>query len=158
MADPTSRGHWSLRRWLRLVGAICLSAAIVAIASGALALAHLSAARTVLVDHLDPAFLSAQALSAALVNQETGVRGFAATGDRAFLAPYQEGRQQEDAALTTLRRLGAAEPPRTDLARTRHHVRIDLLLHATRRYRPHRGRRRHDRPSNHRPRDGSARR
>jgi signal transduction histidine kinase len=110
MADPTSRGHWSLRRWLQLVGALCLGAAVAAIAAGALALAHLSAARTVLVDHLDPALLGAQALSAALVNQETGVRGFAATGDRAFLAPYQDGRQQENAALATLRRLGTAEP------------------------------------------------
>lgn len=110
MADPTARGHWSLRRWWRLVGAICLSAATVAIAAGAVALAHLGAARTVLYDQLDPAFLGAQELSAALINQETGVRGYAATGDRAFLAPYQEGRQQEDAAVATLRRLGAAQP------------------------------------------------
>jgi signal transduction histidine kinase len=112
MADPTSGSgdRWSLRRWLRVVGAVCLSAAIMAIAAGALALAHLSAARTVLVDQLDPALLSAQTLSAALINQETGVRGFATTGNRDFLAPYQEGRQQEDAALATLRRLGTAVP------------------------------------------------
>jgi signal transduction histidine kinase len=104
MADP--RSHWSLRRWLRVIAAVCLSAALAAITVGALALIHLSGARTTLVDHLDPALLSAQALSAALVNQESGVRGFVATGNRDFLAPYAQGRQQEDAALATLRGLG----------------------------------------------------
>ncbi len=102
--------RWSLRRWLTVVGAICMSAAGVAIVAGGLAIAQLSAARSMLVDRLDPALLSAQALSAALVNQETGVRGFAATGNRDFLAPYQQGRQQEDSVLATLRGLGAAEP------------------------------------------------
>ncbi|MGH3808042.1 MAG: sensor histidine kinase [Pseudonocardiaceae bacterium] len=112
MADPTSdpRSGWSLRRWLRVVGAVCLGAAVAAIVAGALALAQLSAARAVLVDQLDPALLGAQALSAALVNQETGVRGFVVTGNRDFLLPYQQGRQQEDAALATLRRLGAVTP------------------------------------------------
>lgn len=108
MADP--RSGWSLRRWLRVVGAICLGAGITAIVAGALALAQLNVARAAMVDQLDPALLGAQALSAALVNQETGIRGFAITGNRDFLAPYQQGRQQEDAALAILRRLGAAEP------------------------------------------------
>jgi signal transduction histidine kinase len=108
MADP--RGGWSLRRWLRVLGAVCLGVALAAIVAGALALAQLNVARAVLIDQLDPALLGAQALSAALVNQETGVRGFAITGNRDFLAPYEEGRQQEDVTLATLRRLDAAEP------------------------------------------------
>lgn len=99
-----------MRRWLAVIGVICVSAAIVAIAAGGLAITQLSAARWTLVDRLDPALLHAQALSAALVNQETGIRGFAATGNRDFLIPYQQGRQQEDSALAILRRLGAAEP------------------------------------------------
>jgi signal transduction histidine kinase len=116
MTDSTpqrSRGiwsRWSLRRWLAVIGAICISAAIVAIVAGGLAIAQLSAARWTLVDGLDPALLNAQALSAALVNQETGIRGFAATGNKDFLTPYHQGRQQEDAALAILRRLGAVEP------------------------------------------------
>jgi signal transduction histidine kinase len=116
MADsPSQRPHriwsrWSLRRWLGAIGAICLGAFIVAIVAGGLAVAQLSAARWTLVDRLDPALLSAQTLAAALVNQETGIRGFAATGNRDFLTPYQQGRQQEDSALTILRRLGAVEP------------------------------------------------
>lgn len=108
MVDP--RSGWSLRRWLRVLGAVCLGVALAAIVAGALALAQLNVARAVLVDQLDPALLGAQALSAALVNQETGVRGFAITGNRDFLTPYQQGRQQEDVALATLRRLDAAEP------------------------------------------------
>jgi signal transduction histidine kinase len=114
MADPTSdpRRGWSLRRWLRVVGAVGLGAAVTAIVAGALALTQLGAARAVLIDQLDPALLGAQALSAALVNQETGVRGFVGTGKQEFLAPYQQGREQEAAALATLRRLGAAVPLR----------------------------------------------
>jgi signal transduction histidine kinase len=106
--DP--RSSWSLRRWLRVITSICLAAAVVAIVAGAGVLTQLGAARAVMVDQLDPALLNAQALFVALVNQETGVRGFAATGNRIFLAPYQQGRQQEDAALVVLRRLGTAEP------------------------------------------------
>ncbi len=103
-----ARSRWSLRRWLLVVGAISLGAAVVAIAAGALALTQLSAARSMLVDQLDPALLSAQALSSALVDQETGVRGFAITGNRDFLTPYQQGRRQQDAAMATLRHLDAA--------------------------------------------------
>ncbi|MGH3829040.1 MAG: sensor histidine kinase [Pseudonocardiaceae bacterium] len=102
--------RWSLRRWLRVVGVVCVSAALAAMGAGALGLIQLSAARAVLADQLDPALLSAQALGTALVNQETGVRGFVITGKADFLAPYQQGRQQEDAVLVTLRRLGAARP------------------------------------------------
>ncbi|MGH3827698.1 MAG: CHASE3 domain-containing protein [Pseudonocardiaceae bacterium] len=108
MTDPAFR--WSLRRWLWLVGAVCLSVALAAIAARALALTQLSEARTVLVDQLDPALLGAQPLSVALVNQETGVRGCTITGNRDFLVPYQQGRRQEDAVLATLRRLAIAEP------------------------------------------------
>jgi signal transduction histidine kinase len=104
------RSAWSLRRWLRMVGGVCLSAAVAAIAAGAVALTQLGAAHAVMVDQLDPALLNAQALSVALINQETGIRGFAATGNQDFLVPYQQGRQQEDTALEILRRLSAAEP------------------------------------------------
>ncbi|HET9116611.1 MAG TPA: ATP-binding protein [Pseudonocardiaceae bacterium] len=112
-ASQRQRGiwsRWSLRRWLAVIGGICLSGAIVAVVAGGLAIAQLGAARSQLVDRLDPALLNAQTLSAAMVNQETGIRGFAATGNRDFLTPYQQGRQHEDSALTTLRRLGATEP------------------------------------------------
>ncbi|MEO7195882.1 MAG: ATP-binding protein [Pseudonocardiaceae bacterium] len=102
--------RWSLRRWLRVVGVVCLSAALAAMGAGALGFIQLSAARAVLADQLDPALLGVQTLDTALVNQETGVRGFVITGKADFLVPYQQGRQQEDAALVTLRRLGATRP------------------------------------------------
>jgi signal transduction histidine kinase len=115
MAEPTppwpanAQRHWSLRRWVRVAEAIYLIVAVAAIAAGAPALTQLSTARTILLDELDPALLTAQELSVALVAQQTGVRGFADTGNQNFLAPYQQGRQQEEAASATLRRLGAAE-------------------------------------------------
>ncbi len=100
---------WSLRSWLRVVGGICLAAGVAAIVAGGVALTRLDTARAEMIDQLDPALLSVQALSVALINQETGVRGFTATGNRDFLAPYEQGRQQQDAAMATLRRLGQTQ-------------------------------------------------
>src|SRR5688500_4915009 len=48
------------------------------------------------------AVLVAAQVGPALVNLETGERGYTLTGDSAFLAPYRLGREQVDAALDTL--------------------------------------------------------
>jgi signal transduction histidine kinase len=105
---PRSDGvrRWSLRRWVAVVSVISLLVTAGAIAAGALALRQLSGARTELVDGLDPALLSAQKLSVALVDEETGVRGYAISGVPAFLEPYLTGRQQEIEATGELRSLG----------------------------------------------------
>src|SRR5882757_11274712 len=67
---------------------------------------------------LDPALLSAQKLSVGLVDEETGVRGYAISGVPAFLEPYLTGHQQEIEATGELRSLGrpaAAEELESDL-------------------------------------------
>ncbi|MGH3854716.1 MAG: CHASE3 domain-containing protein [Pseudonocardiaceae bacterium] len=79
--------RWSLRWWLRVVGAICVGVALAAMGAGELGFIQLSDARAVLADQLDPALLSAQTLDVALVDQETSVRGFVITGKAGFLAP-----------------------------------------------------------------------
>src|SRR4051794_23326104 len=57
-----------------------------------------------LVDQWDPAFRVSQNTLTAMVNQETGVRGYAASQDEAALAPYNLGRLLGDAGIATLRK------------------------------------------------------
>ncbi|HZQ78955.1 MAG TPA: ATP-binding protein [Acidimicrobiia bacterium] len=67
-------------------------------------------ARSRLVDRLDPAVLAGRDLRGALVDQESGVRGFALAGDEAFLEPYTRGRADEAAAAERLRAAVRREP------------------------------------------------
>jgi signal transduction histidine kinase len=71
-----------------------------------IALHNLSDARVALADRLDPAAITASDLKAALVDQETGVLGFALTGQESFLAPYDSGGPQAERDLRELDRLG----------------------------------------------------
>jgi signal transduction histidine kinase len=59
--------------------------------------------RNDLLSHLDPARVATADLRAAALDQETGIRGYALTGDVRFLQPYDDGREAADAALARLR-------------------------------------------------------
>ncbi|UQT61350.1 CHASE3 domain-containing protein [Streptomyces durmitorensis] len=63
-----------------------------------------------LTDRLQPARTQAYRLQAALVNQETGVRGYAITADRQFLDPYAQGKRDEAHAAARLRDLIGDRP------------------------------------------------
>ncbi|WP_369212199.1 sensor histidine kinase [Streptomyces flavofungini] len=63
-----------------------------------------------LVNQVQPARTQAYRLQAALVNQETGVRGYAIAADPQFLAPYTQGTRDEARAAARLRELIADEP------------------------------------------------
>jgi signal transduction histidine kinase len=108
---------WPVRRWMTLIAAASVVLLVAAIVGGALALAHLADARSRLIDRLDPAQTEANQLSAALLNQETGLRGYLLTGRREFLDTYEQGRQQQDQAVAGLRRSGVPDDPQaaTDL-------------------------------------------
>jgi CHASE3 domain sensor protein len=62
---------------------------------------------------LDPAEIDLHRLLTALVDQETGERGFLLTGDDAFLAPYEAGRADAAAAASRLRTALADDPDLT---------------------------------------------
>ncbi|WP_203980586.1 sensor histidine kinase [Planotetraspora silvatica] len=73
-----------------------------------------------LVDRIAPARTSAARLQNALIDQETGVRGFLLTGQPAFLEPYTEGvatEQDEAARITAL--VGGRPELAADLAAIR---------------------------------------
>jgi signal transduction histidine kinase len=94
-------------RWplSRIVGAAVLALLLFSVASvvaGALALVSQHNARTRVVNTIDPAALQAQLLDTALVNQETGVRGYALSAQPSFLAPYTDGVAQEKNAVAGL--------------------------------------------------------
>ena len=96
---------WPLSRIIG--GAVLLMTvfSLAAVAAGALALAHLDQQRQRIEVTIDPAALAAQQLYSALLNQETGVRGYALSAEPDFLAPYTQGIAAETAAVTQLRKL-----------------------------------------------------
>ncbi len=110
------------RRWplgriigaaMALVGAVLIAAVVV----GSLAIGGLDNARGRVVNVLDPAALHGSELYAALLNQETGLRGYLLSGQGPFLQPYASGLAEERAQLLTLRPLLADFPgARADLA------------------------------------------
>jgi signal transduction histidine kinase len=111
----TAAAEAAANRWplSRIVGAAVLVMAlfsVIAIAVAGTALADLSSDRSTVENVLDPAALSGQQLAYALVNQETGVRGYLLSGKAPFLAPYYSGHAEEIQQVRLLRRLTAGVP------------------------------------------------
>jgi len=111
------------RRWplSRIVGVAVLALLVFSVAAvtiGAFAVLNLSHARGRVVNTVDPAALQVEQLDNSLLNQETGVRGYALSAQPTFLAPYYSGVTEEQAALASLRRALPQLPPATqgDLA------------------------------------------
>jgi signal transduction histidine kinase len=99
-----------MRSWplSRIIGGAVLLMTVLSLAavvSGFLALAHLNDERERIENVIDPAALAAQDLYSALLNQETGIRGYALSGNPSFLTPYTSGVAAEDAAVSQLRTL-----------------------------------------------------
>jgi signal transduction histidine kinase len=62
-----------------------------------------------LVNRSNPALVAAVQLEGALINQETGVRGYALSGQSEFLPPYTNGLNQQSSAVSQLRSLAAGD-------------------------------------------------
>jgi signal transduction histidine kinase len=110
-ADPARR--WPLGRIIGVAVLALLVFSVAAVVAGALALISLRDARAQVVDVIDPAALQAQQLDNALVNQETGVRGYALSAQQSFLAPYTDGMTEERTALDSLTQLASKLPAGT---------------------------------------------
>ncbi|MDQ1565157.1 MAG: hypothetical protein QOF96_37 [Actinomycetota bacterium] len=113
MSRPPARfrtGGVSLRRRVGVAFLIVGSLGVIALAFTALTFTGLLDARTRLVGRLDPAVLAGRDLRAALVDQETGVRGFALTNDERFREPYVRGLSEEADASTRLQRAVRGDP------------------------------------------------
>ncbi|MEU5696612.1 ATP-binding protein [Actinosynnema sp. NPDC020468] len=97
------RNRWPASRLLVAAVAILIIVCASAITAIALALASLSDARTLLLDQVGPARRITLELDTSLINQETGVRGFALTANREFLAPFTDGKTAEAKAEAGIR-------------------------------------------------------
>src|SRR6185437_15212923 len=86
---------------------VLLVLAVLGIGLALLANAELDRASNFLLDKVGPARRSSLTLENALINEETGVRGYVITEDPSFLLPYRDGLRSEAEAFATLR---ASEP------------------------------------------------
>jgi signal transduction histidine kinase len=115
--DPGSR--WPLGRIIAVGIAALIALLIAAIVVGALAISSADTARNRVVNVLSPAALHGSRLYSALLNQETGLRGYLLSGQRPFLKPYVTGVADQNAELRTLQPLLRSLPAaRADLAVT----------------------------------------
>ncbi|MFF8727194.1 ATP-binding protein [Streptomyces sp. NPDC015171] len=96
---------WTTRRWLRAGVSATLMVLAVLGALGGWAMWRTTQVTTSLVERRSPALIESIRLEEALVNQETGVRGYGLSGRQDFLQPYTEGLADEKAALRRLRPL-----------------------------------------------------
>ncbi|WP_308102758.1 ATP-binding protein [Lentzea sp. CC55] len=85
--------------------AVLLVMTAVVISSTVIALDSLGGARSRQVDQIEPAARRANDLNRALLDQETGVRGFVLTTQDDFLTPYLEGQKAEEEAARDVRAL-----------------------------------------------------
>jgi signal transduction histidine kinase len=119
MSRPDPARRWTLKRVFAFGAAAAALVTLGAIALGAAALVRLSETRTVLLDQVGPAVLSAQVLLSDLVNQETGVRGFVLSGGNPDdLDPYRQGlaaQQADEASIRALIATGGHESLAADL-------------------------------------------
>ncbi|MGW3914343.1 sensor histidine kinase [Streptomyces sp. NPDC005070] len=107
--------RWAGRRltvqgWIRLVLALMSLVVIVGAVVGAGLLQRTASVTDHLLLDVKPAQTEAYRLQAALVNQETGIRGYAIAADRQFLAPYTQGQKDEAHAVARLRALIGDRP------------------------------------------------
>ena len=103
-------GRLQVGQWIALAALTLALVGSIGIVAGLISLARLGDAREDLFDRVAPANTAAQELESAMLNQETGLRGFLlAQGRESFLEPFYLGRGLETRAVTQLRR-SAADP------------------------------------------------
>ncbi|MEU8966807.1 CHASE3 domain-containing protein [Streptomyces sp. NPDC048491] len=96
---------WTTRQWLRIGMAGALAVLALLGVAGAWMLGRTASISQDLVDVKSPAVTTAIRLESALLNQETGVRGYGLTGTADFLAPYRQGRAEQAADIAQLAKL-----------------------------------------------------
>jgi len=100
---PARGGRFRVNQWFAIAAALLGIVTLASIVIGVATIVNLADKRSLVVDHLDPASVEALRLTNALINEETGVRGYVLAGDPNFLAPYRTGRVDEQRALARLR-------------------------------------------------------
>jgi signal transduction histidine kinase len=89
-------------QWLALTIGVLLAFAIIGVGLALLANQKVGDQRKVVLDRVEPALLAALRLENALINEETGVRGYLLSENVQSLEPYEKGRVTEARAYLTL--------------------------------------------------------
>ncbi len=110
MTRNDARTPWTGRRltvqgWFHLALAVMVLLVLVGSVIGARLLDRTGESGDRLADRTLPARTEAYRLQSALVNQETGVRGYVITADPRFLEPYTQGTREEARSAARLRAL-----------------------------------------------------
>ena len=92
--------------------AIALASAVLTLLVGVAALAVVIRLRGAIaaVDHTNAVIRNLEGALGAMVDAETGQRGYIITGDSSYLGPYHDGRVAADSYFVTLRQLVADDP------------------------------------------------
>lgn len=106
---PPLVSRLTVSQWFTWAAVAMGVVAAIGIALGVVAIMRLTDARELVVAKNGPALTASLQLSNALINQETGVRGFALAGQRDFLRPYEAGRREAEEALQQLRGITTIE-------------------------------------------------
>ncbi|WP_326673745.1 sensor histidine kinase [Streptomyces sp. NBC_01257] len=115
---PGRLARLSVQNWVHLILGAFVLVVCGCLVVGGLVLARISDRTTELVDRIQPARSASFQLQNALLDQETGVRGFALTGDPSFLQPYADGKVDEQLRLRRVRdAMGGGDPYDRDLDR-----------------------------------------
>ncbi len=108
---PAGSASWPLSRILGSAVLLMMVFSVAAVVIGALALSRLNQERGRIAFTIDPAALAAEQLYVALLNQATGVTGYALSGKPDFLRPYTDGLAAQQAVAARLRPLLPELPP-----------------------------------------------
>ncbi|NQE66706.1 sensor histidine kinase [Nocardia gamkensis] len=118
MTTKTERPPLSTRltaqAWFQLVLASMVLVVIIGTVAGAQVIAQTNRGADRLLDKSLPAAAEAYKLQSALVDQETGLRGYGITADPQFLQPYRDGALDEAQSVARLRELLADRRPLLD--------------------------------------------
>ncbi|WP_221353471.1 sensor histidine kinase [Streptomyces beigongshangae] len=101
---------WTTRRWLRVGVAVSLVVLALLGTGGAWVLNRTETLSKDLVDVRSPALTVAIRLEAAVLNQETGIRGYGLTGTKDFVTPYRQGITEQENARAELAGLLRDDP------------------------------------------------
>ncbi|MET9208198.1 ATP-binding protein [Streptomyces bacillaris] len=100
----------SVQNWVHVILGGFVLVICGCLVTGGLVLSRMSDHTNNLVDRIQPARSVSFQLQNALLDQETGVRGFALTGDESFLEPYEAGKVAERERLSRARELVGDDP------------------------------------------------
>ena len=102
-----------VQSWFQLAFAVLAVFAVIGSIVGGIFIQRTVQITDDVTKRIQPAMVQAYRLQTALLDQQTGARGYALTTDPAFLEPYLTGQDEQQAAVDSLRELLAGYPDLT---------------------------------------------